>query len=392
MPTYLEEVASRLIAFDTVSDRTNVPAVEYLADQFEPHGFRPTIQRYERAGVAKANLIAFAGPPLPDGLIISGHVDTVPFQGQPGWQRDPLRLELDGDRVYGRGTSDMKVFLAHCVDAAARLDRGRLARPLVFLFTADEEVGFFGAERATAALGDLLGEIPIPRQAWIGEPTGYEVFHTHKGIGYLTVTIRGRGGHSGLPEQGSNAIAVAGHVIAAIGRYQEEQRTNPSAAFAEVFPDAPYTALNFGIIRGGTAANMIAEECTITVSFRSLPDRDPLEVHRELAARVTAVEPRDYGSDRPATITLSEPFVAPPLLSPRGTPLEAALFEVLGRHESRGALFAADACRFAAAGIASLLCGPGDFEEAHQPNESIGREAFEKGTDVVLAVVERLCR
>ena len=391
MSGYLNDVASRLIACNTVSDRSNVPAMQYLAGELEAHGFRVTLQRYDRSGVAKANLIACTGPRAPDGLIVSGHVDTVPFEGQPGWRRDPLRLEFDGERVYGRGASDMKVFVAQCVDAAARLDRGRLTRPLVFLFTADEEVGFLGAERLTPVLAELLEEIPLPRQAWIGEPTGYEVFHTHKGVGLVTITVRGRGGHSGLPEQGANAIAIAGRVIETIGRYQEEVRSRPSPAFASVFPEAPYTTLNFGTIRGGTAVNMIAEECSIAVSYRALPDQDPLGPYREIVERVRAIEPRDYGSDHRATIEVGEPFAAPPLLSPRGTPLEAALFAVLGRRDSRGALFGADGCRFASAGIASLLCGPGDYAEAHQPNESIGRDAFERGTGVILSVVERLC-
>ncbi len=200
MNTYLYEVASRLVAYNTVSSKSNVEAMEYLGAHLDSHGFRVSLQRAEVDGVPKVNLIACAGPPEPDGLIISGHVDTVPFVGQPGWTRDPLRLEVDEARVYGRGTSDMKVFLAQCVDAAARLDLATLRRPLVFLFTADEEIGCLGAARLRPLLPDYLGPIPQPRLAWIGEPTSYQVFHAHKGVVLFTVTVRGRGGRpTGAP-------------------------------------------------------------------------------------------------------------------------------------------------------------------------------------------------
>ncbi|TMA57385.1 MAG: M20 family metallopeptidase, partial [Deltaproteobacteria bacterium] len=276
--------------------------------------------------------------------------------------------------------------------AAAKLDLAALKRPLVFIFTADEEVGCLGAARLLPLLPDLLGEIPQPRLAWIGEPTSYRVFHTHKGIVVFTVTVCGRGGHSSVPEQGVNAIAVAGRAIETIGRYQAELRAQRSVAFAAIFPESPYTTLNFGTIAGGTAANMIAEACVLQVSYRPLPQTDPLEVYHEIARRLHEIDPRDYGSpDHRATLELSQPFVVPPLLSPRATPLEGALFAILDRHSSGGAPFATDGCQFALGGIAALICGPGDLDQAHQPNESIRRDAFEQGTAVILAVVNRLC-
>lgn len=390
--TYLYEVAKRLVAFDTVSSKSNVEAMEYLASHLDDRGFRVSLQHTEIGGVAKANLLAYAGPAEPDGLIVSGHVDTVPFEEQPGWTRDPLRLEVDDHRVYGRGTSDMKVFVAQCVDAAARLDLASLRRPLVFVFTADEEIGCLGAARLLPHLPELLGEIPLPRLAWIGEPTSYQVFHTHKGVVLFTVTVRGRGGHSSVPEQGVNAIAVAGKVIETIGRYQAELRAQRSAAFAALFPESPYTTVNFGRITGGTAANMIAEECTVAVSYRPLPQTDPLAVYHEIGRRLSQLDGRDYGSSQhSATIVVGQPLVVPPLLSPRDTPLERVLFAVLNRETSGGAPFATDGCQFARGGIASLICGPGELEQAHQPDESIRREAFENGTAVILEVVRRLC-
>ena len=392
MSTYLQEVASRLVSFDTVSSKSNVEAMEYLGAHLSDHKFHVDFHRMEVGGVSKANLIAYAGPPEPNGLIISGHVDVVPFTGQPGWQRDPLRLEVTDSRVYGRGTTDMKVFLAQCIDAAARLDLATLTQPLVFLFTADEEVGCLGAARLLPLLPEFFREIPQPRQAWIGEPTSYQIGYTHKSIIVFTVTVRGKGGHSSIPEQGVNAIAVVGKVIDAIGRYQAELRTRRSTTFSREFPESPYTTLNFGMIRGGTASNMIAEECTLQVSYRSLPDVDPLFVHGEIARQLQAIDPHDYGSPQhQATIEVGEPFVVPPLLSQRDTALENTLLTVLHQNTSGGIPFTTDGCQFARAGIASIVCGPGDLDQAHQPNESIRREAFEQGTDVILSVVHQLC-
>jgi acetylornithine deacetylase len=392
MSIYLQEVASRLVSFDTVSSKSNVAAVEYLGSHLADHGFNVALHRTEVGGIPKANLVAFAGPSEPNGLIISGHVDVVPFTGQPGWNRDPLHLEVTDSQVYGRGTSDMKVFLAQCVEAAARLDCSTLKQPLVFLFTADEEIGCLGAARLLPVLPEFFRDIPQPRQAWIGEPTSYRVGYTHKSIIVFSITIRGKGGHSSVPEQGVNAIAVAGKVIETIGQYQAELRTQPSTSFIREFPESPYTTLNFGMIRGGTASNMIAEECTLQVSYRSLPDVDPLLVHREISHRLQTIDPHDYGSPQhQATIVVGDAFVVPPLLSPRDTTLERTLTTVLKQDFCGGIPFTTDGCQFSQAGIASIVCGPGDLEQAHQPNESIRRAAFEQGTDIILSVVHELC-
>src|SRR5215813_11495415 len=151
----------------------------YLAERLEAAGFCVVLHRFTWDGVEGVNLVATAGPPEPDGLVISGHVDVVPFHEEPGWTRDALVFEADDARVYGRGTADMKGFLAQCVTAAASLDLRRLARPLVFVFTAAEEVGSQGARSLAAQLPGLLAGVPIPTLAWIGEPTSYQVCNAH---------------------------------------------------------------------------------------------------------------------------------------------------------------------------------------------------------------------
>jgi acetylornithine deacetylase len=392
MSTYLYDVLDRLIAFDTVSAHTIIPAMAYLADQMAGHGFKTVHHPIEVLGVPQANLIAWAGPPSSDGVIITGHLDTVPVEGQPGWQRDPLKMELDGDRIFGRGSSDMKGFLAQCADTARTLDRARLKRPLVFVFTADEEVGMLGAQRLAPVLQELLGEMPRPNLAWIGEPTSFNVLHAHKSICSFEVRVRGRGGHSGAPDQGVNAIAVMGKVIEELGRLQAERRAIPNQEFADVFPESPYDVMNLGTVNGGLATNIIAEQCALRVSYRSLPKAEPLALYEEVKRRLAAIDPHDYASDNfAAAIEVAPLLVAPPMWSPRGTALEKVLFDVTGNQSARGAQFATDGAWFSGTGIQCLICGPGDYEQAHQPNESIRREPFERGPAMIGQVIERMC-
>lgn len=387
----LRDTATRLIATDTVSSRGNAALMGELGDRLDAAGFRVRLQGWGEGPQAKANLVAVAGPPEPDGLVLSGHLDVVPFADQPGWTRDPLRLAFDGDRVYGRGTSDMKVFLAQCVDAAAQLDLAALRRPVVFVFTADEEIGCLGAARLVPELDGMLGGVPKPVLAWIGEPTSWRVLYAHKGVAAFGVSVRGRGGHSSVPTAGVNAIAVAAQALAVVGELQAELRRRPRGEFAAVFPDAPYTTLNFGTVQGGTATNVIAEECSFTVSYRPLPDEDPTWVQQEVKKRLSERTFRDWGSEVEADVTVSDVLIAPGLLSPRGTALERALQAQLPGGAAGGAPFCTDGGRFAVAGISSLICGPGELEQAHQPDESVSRAAFESGSEHIVRVISRLC-
>ncbi|HEX4210147.1 MAG TPA: M20 family metallopeptidase [Candidatus Binataceae bacterium] len=389
---YQYEVLERLTGFNTVSTLSNVPAAEYLADQLDGHGFKCALHQIELGGTRQANLLAWIGPATANGLMISGHIDTVPFEGQPGWERDPLKMEVADGRIYGRGASDMKGFLAQCVEVASGLESSRLRRPLVFLFTANEEVGGEGAKRIAPELTHLLGDVPQPTLAWIGEPSSNRVIRAHKSIATFSVKVSGRGGHSGLPEQGVNAIAVMGKVINALGGLQAERRLAPDAELTALFPDSPYDVMNFGTINGGLAHNIIAEECTLKVSYRSLPNADPMKLYNEIERIVRAIDPHDYGSpNHRATITVSTPLVLPPMIAPAGTALEQALFAATGTATAEGALYWTDGGWFAREGIHTLICGPGEFEQAHRPNESIARAAFDTGPAMILGVIDRLC-
>ena len=274
----------------------------------------------------------------------------MPFEGQPGWTREPLAPRGDGDRLYGRGTCDMKGFVAQCLAAARRLDRGSLERPLVFVFTCDEEIGCLGAERLAPALAALLGEIPLPRALLDRRADRWRVAYAHKGIVQLDVVAHGRGGHSSVPEAGVNAIALAARAMAAIGELQAE-RARARRALARrrsrTRPTRPSTSARSP---GGTAANVIAEECRFRVSYRPLPDEDPLAAYARGASGSRARSIPRLRLARPARRARAPARLAscPGLLSPRGTALEKALRAVLGDHEPGGAPFCTDGGRLAA--------------------------------------------
>ena len=387
----LLEITRELVAANTVSHRSNRDAMARLGERLTDAGFTVTLQEWRVDGVPKANLLAQLGPAEPDGLLLSGHLDTVPFENQPGWTREPLALSADGDRLYGRGTTDMKGFLAQCVVAGARLRTAPLRRPLLLAFTADEETGCLGAARLTPELPRLLGATPPPRLCWIGEPTSWQVFRAHKGMATFTVRVRGEGGHSSLPEAGVNAISVAAQLLARLGALQQELRENPSAEFARVFPAAPYTTFNFGTITGGSAHNMIPETCEFVVSYRPLPDEEPENLWNQISSLLQDNPPPDWGSGRRAHIEVGELLSAPGLLTPEGGALERVLCERVACAAAGGAPYCTDAGRFAQAGIDSIICGPGELDEAHQPDESVSRRALVAGVEHIVRVVEKLC-
>jgi acetylornithine deacetylase len=183
-----------------------------------------------------------------------------------------------------------------------------------------------------------------------------------------------------------------GKVIEVLGHLQAERREISSSEFSDVFPESPYDVMNLGMIRGGLATNVIAEQCVLRGSYRSLPKTEPLALYEEIKRRLAAIDLHDYASDKfAATIETELLLAAPPMWSNRGSTLEQILFEVTGNRTARGAQFATDGAWFSGAGIECLICGPGDYGEAHQPNESISREAFESGPAMIAKAIERMC-
>ncbi|MEQ1503296.1 MAG: M20/M25/M40 family metallo-hydrolase, partial [Myxococcota bacterium] len=276
MAQVVDELA-RLIAFPTVSTRPVTALAAHLAEQAEALGFG--IERFTPADRAdKCTVIASIGPDDEPGLVISGHMDVVPTEGQP-WSSDPFRLVERAGAVYGRGTADMKGFIAAVNLGLARIPRDAYRRRLVLVWTHDEEIGCLGS----GALADAWTGRPLPRACWIGEPTEFRIQRMHPGHVAVEIVVEGRAAHSSRPDLGLNAIEGAAAVIEVARRLGAELAARPGA-FPEM--ERPWVTLNVAEIAGGQAVNIVPDLCTLRLGYRPLPGQDPLEVHRELAARI----------------------------------------------------------------------------------------------------------
>jgi acetylornithine deacetylase len=363
------DMIERLIGFPTVSADSNLALIDFARTYLEEHGIgsRLTFDDDRR----KANLFATIGPNCAGGVVLSGHTDVVPVAGQP-WQTDPFRLHRSADRLYGRGTCDMKSFIAIALAMVPGFKTAGLRRPIHLAFSYDEEVGCIGAPRM---LRDIVENLPQPALAVIGEPTSMRLANRHKGsLAFRTILI-GRDGHASAPHRGVNAIVCANEFITFLERLATEFRTQ--SPLDEYF-DPPYTTLNVGVISGGAAANIIARRCEVVWDFRPLPGVDPAAViqrvreflEEDLLVRMRRVAPE-------ASVELRPLYHVPPLV-PEKASVADDLIQLLGDgRPAVGVAFGTEAGQFQQAGIPAMVFGPGSIEQAHQPNEYIAMDQVE---------------
>ncbi|MGH7114634.1 MAG: acetylornithine deacetylase, partial [Stellaceae bacterium] len=344
-------ILDRLIGFDTVSAKSNLDLIEWVADYLDGHGVASQLTRSDDG--AKANLFATIGAATGPGIgsgegggvILSGHTDVVPVEGQD-WASDPFRLEARGDHLYGRGAADMKGFLALCLALVPRALAQPLKVPLHLALSYDEEVGCLGVPSLIRSLPDGIAR---PRLAIIGEPTGMQVANAHKGIHFLRTRVSGHEAHSSMPERGVNAICAAAEIIAEIGRLAAECR---AAAGADSRFDPPYTSFNIGRIAGGAAVNIIARDCAFDWEFRPVPGADGAALQRRIEEFVTAdLLPRLRAGHAGAAVETQAMAVVPPLAPDPASPAEALARELTGANETTTMAFATEAGLFQAAGI-----------------------------------------
>jgi acetylornithine deacetylase len=388
----LWEVASKFISFDSVSSKSDDEAANYLASYLEEIGF--TIRKFQQEvdGVPKTMVVAWIGPKVPGGMIISGHIDIVPFDGQPGWTTNPLEMTLDGDNIIGRGVTDMKVFIAQAIVAAKNIQLDQLKRPLVFIFTCDEEVAGQGANRLVEVLPEYFKEFPLPEVAWIGEPTSNAIFPAHKGYTTFEIRVHGKGGHSSIPKNGLNAIDTMADILRIVREIGADLDANASEENKKLFPSSPASTFNTGLIQGGLAPNMIADACQATMSIRVSPGDDAYKIIATIQKRVNdeIVSKMKQFADS-CDVFFENVISMPPLVSPRNSPFANLLSKVYDTEVSLSAPYGTDGGPFQSAGINSYICGPGLLEQAHQPNESLPVENFITGVDKITRVIQSWC-
>ncbi len=352
----------RLVAFDTVSARSNLALIEAVGDYLRSHGVQPI--RVDCGD--KAGLFASIGPATPGGVVLSGHTDVVPVEGQ-SWSSDPFSLvERDG-HLFGRGTADMKGFIAAVLAAVPLFAARALRLPIHLAFSHDEEVGCLGAPPLIEA---LLARVPRPAAVVVGEPTGMQVADRHRGITSFVTTISGSGGHSSIPRPGVNAIALAARFVTELedlGRLLAGGREGQNNAIPE------HVTFNVGRIEGGTAVNMIAEHCRLDWECRPEPGRSATEVVAALEARLEgALRPLRTSPD--VSIVTEQVVSVPPFAASRDSPAVALALRLTGGNRCVAASFASEAGLFQEAGVPAVVCGPGWTSEAHQPDEFVSRE------------------
>ncbi|QJU56944.1 acetylornithine deacetylase [Sphingomonas sp. AP4-R1] len=374
---------ARLVAFDTTSRLSNLALIDYVEAELATIGVTAT--RVANEDGAKANLYATIGPAVPGGVVLSGHTDVVPVDGQP-WTSDPFSITERDGRLYGRGTCDMKGFVALALAAAKAAGAGpALPRPIHLAFSYDEEVGCLGAPSMIARIAK---ELPAPAAVIVGEPTNMEVVSGHKSISTWTVTVTGHEAHSSLTHLGLSANMAAIGLMSRLATIAERLvgEADPASPFRP-----PHATLTIGEIAGGTAVNILARQCRFVFDLRCPPGQDPdtivapfLEAARQLDAEMKARFPE------------TGVVVVRRSTTPSFAPVPDSAAERIARRlagdngPARVVSYAAEAGQFQGAGFATVICGPGSIEQAHQPNEYVEIAQMERGAAFMTRLLEML--
>jgi acetylornithine deacetylase len=375
------EILKRLIAFDTTSRKPNIELIEWVGDYFKARGVPCWTVLSPETG--KANLIARLGPEAEGGVMLAGHSDVVPVDGQ-NWTSDPWKLTERDGRLYGRGAADMKAFLALALDLANDPAARALKRPVLIALTHDEEVGCLGAPHLLSAMPKL---VPRPALAIVGEPTSMKVVSAHKGMRVFDVTVTGREAHSSQRGQGVSAIAEAAKLMA---RIVEADENAAAIVDEDDICDPPGTTLTVGVVEGGVAANIKAKHCRFVWDIRTPEDAEADRLESDIRAAVESADAAIRMRAPEGGAVLVRRASAPPLALQRDSAAETFVRALTGDNGLSGAAFVAEAGLYQRAGIPAVLCGPGSILQAHQPDEWIALDQVRAGAEFLAAVVKRL--
>jgi len=365
------QMLERLVRFDTTSRNSNLALIEFVRDYLDRFGIASDLV-FDTSG-AKANLFASVGPPKAGGIVLSGHTDVVPVDGQD-WSSEPFTCVARGDRLYGRGTADMKGFIATALALVPEFQAMPLAAPVHLALSYDEEVGCKGVPGLLDHIGVSLPAPPFG--CVVGEPTGMRVADGHKGKAGYVCSVAGLSSHSALNHLGVNAIEVAAAIITELRRLNDEFRA--TGPFARGF-EPPHCTVSTGVIAGGSALNIVPDHCRFEFEFRPLPGRDP----NALFLRI-----RDWaeGTLLPAMRALApaagiewrELMSYPGLGGTDGAMIEEVCCRLTATQAPGKLAFGTEAGHFAARGIPTVVCGPGDIGVAHKPDEYVELAQLER--------------
>lgn len=384
-PTRLSprQILERLVSFPTVSRDSNLALVDWVEGYLAGFGVKTT--RVWNDDRTKAALYANVGPEVAGGVVLSGHTDVVPVDGQD-WSSDPWTVvERDG-RLYGRGTCDMKGFNALALAAVPLALEAGVKRPLQIALSYDEEVGCTGAPPMIAA---MAAGLPRASAVVVGEPSGMKMVNGHKGGTGYRVHVRGFEVHSSLLPEGVSAIMEAARLIQWMNDRNAENMAAPPGAVAGLFRP-PFTTLHSGLIRGGTAHNITAADCELVMEFRVVPGESVDGWAARFEAECARVEAAMQAIRPEAAILLERFFVVPPLVPEAKGAAEALVRRLTGDNGISVVSYGTEAGQFQEAGYSAVVCGPGDIAQAHQPDEYLEVSEFEAGWRFMQALVKDL--
>lgn len=377
------EILDRLVAFPTVSRESNLPLIDWVEEYLGSHGI--ACHRHWSPERDKAALFAQVGPMIAGGVVLSGHTDIVPVEGQ-NWASDPWTVEERGGRLYGRGTCDMKGFDALAIWALVEGHYLGLSRPLQIALSYDEEVGCTGAPPLIAAMQAVL---PQAELVIVGEPSRMKCVNGHKGGAGYRVQVKGYEVHSSLLPEGVSAIMEAARLINWLNARNEEVQARPVSPLAALFRP-PFTTLHSGMIKGGTAHNITAADCEFVMEFRIVPGETPADWYALWEAEVDRLR-RAMQAVRPeAGIILTQFFDVPPLVPERDGAAEALVRRLTGDNATHVVSYGTEAGHFQTAGYSAVVCGPGDIAQAHQADEYLEVSEFRAGQKFMQSLLDSL--
>jgi acetylornithine deacetylase len=355
---------SRLIGFDTTSRNSNLPLIEHVEAFLD--GLNVRHERIPDAAGRKANLYATIGPADRPGIVLSGHTDTVPVDGQI-WSSDPFALVRRDGRLFGRGACDMKGFLAVCLALAPEMARAPLKMPIHLAFSYDEEVGCLGVRD----LLDVLASRPVrPLGCIVGEPTDMRVVIGHKSKRSLRLVLHGVGGHSCRAPECVNAVEYAAELVTQTTRIGRRLATE--GLRDELYEDVAHSTAHVGILHGGTALNIVPDEALVELEFRVLPEEDPDALVEEIRAAAAGVEAEMKRRDKRASVEMALKSEIPGLSLAPDADIVTLAKRLAGRNDHGKVAYGTEAGLFVeAAGIPTVVCGPGSIGEAHKADEYV---------------------
>ncbi len=358
------DMIAALISFDTVSRHSNLELIRFIEDYLD--GWNVPHQRIENDLGTKANLLATLGPAdTAGGIVLSGHTDVVPVDGQD-WTTDPFTLREDDGKLFGRGTCDMKSFFAIALALVPDfLERG-LRIPVHFALSYDEEIGCLGVR---PMIDQAIRQLPRPEVVIVGEPSDMMVVNAHKSINAFRTQVRGLEAHSSATDEGVNAVMVAAELIHFISGIAKEMQAkgDPSGRFTP-----PFTSVHVGPVQGGTALNIIPKDCSFEWEFRSLPNQDPAEIIDQVNAYAeTVLLPKMHAVSKETWIRTDAGAHVPSLVPSHGASGETLVLKLAEQNETHAVSYGTEAGLFQLADIPTVICGPGSILQAHKPDEFV---------------------